>query len=152
MPYYMTAKGVGVATGSAGNANLIPIGPRGFGWQFSLTITYANLVGGATEPIYLPDQCSGFSVSYSYKGAGTTEMDIQGCCASQEEIAAGTAIFGTYPTNTCPHIAGSATNANAACSTILDPPTAIRAIIVGTGQTGADILTINVVAHSRLTS
>lgn len=152
MPIQMMNSYGGItATGSAGNANAYNNG-KGLGWQKTIQTTNTlGIVGGVSDTILIPLQASHCSVTFAYNGAGTVTVDLQATNGTADEIVAGTATWGKFPTSVATQITGGSSNSTAQTVTLSSTPTAIRLLVGGSGATGSDTFTLSISAVGRLT-
>lgn len=123
-------------------------GTAGTGWQLTYTTTYAALSSSKTDAIAIPANARGLSAVYLYGGAATATLDLEFSNNTQAEVAAGTAIWGPAKVGDFPQSVGGTTKAGYVDS----PFRFVRGSAGGTGNTGADTITICVMAVSRIDS
>lgn len=149
---FMTPVGGSLATGSAQNSGYVNVG-RGYGWQATISTTNTlGISGGVSNTIIIPQNARNASVTFSYNGAGTVTVDLQGTNNSVDEIAAGTAVYGKFPTSVSTQIAGGSSNSTAITVVLPSTPVGVRLLVGGAGAVGADTFTFTVSAVSYVAS
>lgn len=144
----MTPEGGVNTTGNYVAPTSSPGGTPGSGWQLTYTRTYSQLSGNVSDELVLPFNARELSVSYKYVGAGTVNVNISASNNTIQELGSGAAtkFYAPVPTSICPQITGGQSQS----SFFPSAPSAIQAVISGSGQSGSDVLTITMSAVSKI--